>query len=127
MSCRDPSEVLRTVLSMNRPELADRAQAVISSHGLAPAMVAQIVAEECLKLWRTLDKDGGQCAIGKVGILAVFPQLNNDVTLILVVSIVTTIFLCHYIQSKQKCIMFQRRETIFCNLPSCVLTQPWWG
>ncbi|KAM5171004.1 spatacsin isoform 1-T2 [Mantella aurantiaca] len=57
---RDPSEVLRTVLSKNRPELADRAQAVISSHGLAPETVAKIVAEECLKLWRNLEKEGGQ-------------------------------------------------------------------
>ncbi|XP_018416859.1 PREDICTED: spatacsin, partial [Nanorana parkeri] len=66
VSSRDPSEVLRTVLSKNRPELADTAQAVISSHGLAPETVAQIVAEERLKLWRTLDKEGGQAEIYNV-------------------------------------------------------------
>ncbi|XP_040198144.1 spatacsin [Rana temporaria] len=60
VSSRDPSEVLRTVLSKNRPELADRAQAVISSHRLTPETVAKIVAEECLKFWRTMDKEGGQ-------------------------------------------------------------------
>ncbi|XP_075063620.1 spatacsin isoform X2 [Mixophyes fleayi] len=60
ISSRDPSEVLRTLLSSRRLELSDRAQAVISSHGLSPDTVAQIVAEESLKIWRTLDKDGGQ-------------------------------------------------------------------
>ncbi|XP_072255220.1 spatacsin [Pyxicephalus adspersus] len=58
VSSQDPSEILRVVLSKNRPELADRAQAVISSHGLAPEMVAQIVAEEYMKLLRSLDKEG---------------------------------------------------------------------
>ncbi|XP_063781560.1 spatacsin [Pseudophryne corroboree] len=60
ISSRDPSEVLRTLLSSYRLELSDRAQAVISSHGLPPETVAQIVAEESLKIWRTLDKEGGQ-------------------------------------------------------------------
>ncbi|KAG8574868.1 hypothetical protein GDO81_009376 [Engystomops pustulosus] len=59
ISSRDPSDVLRTVLSSQRPELCDRAQAVISSHGLSSEIVAQIVAEESLTIWRTLHENGG--------------------------------------------------------------------
>ncbi|KAM9313273.1 spatacsin [Gastrophryne carolinensis] len=66
MSGRDPCEVLHTILSSHRPELADRAQAVISSHRLPPETVAQIVAEESIKLWKTLDKDGGQTEVYNV-------------------------------------------------------------
>ncbi|XP_075714490.1 spatacsin [Rhinoderma darwinii] len=63
VSSRDPSEVLRTLLSSHRPELCDRAQAVITSHGLSPETVAQIVAEGSLKIWRTLHKEGGQSEV----------------------------------------------------------------
>ncbi|XP_068131177.1 spatacsin [Hyperolius riggenbachi] len=63
VSSRDPSEVLRTVLSSHCYDLADRAQAVISSHGLPAETVAQIVAEESLKIWKTAEKEGGQSEI----------------------------------------------------------------
>ncbi|KAM3927193.1 spatacsin [Leptodactylus fuscus] len=60
VSSRDPCEILHTLLSSQRPELCDRAQAVITSHGLSPDTVARIVAEGSLKIWRTLHKEGGQ-------------------------------------------------------------------
>ncbi|XP_069622556.1 spatacsin [Ranitomeya imitator] len=66
VSSRDPSEVLRTLLSSYRPELCGRAQAVITLHGLSPESVAQIVAEESLKMWRTLNKEGGQSEVYNV-------------------------------------------------------------
>ncbi|XP_069842625.1 spatacsin isoform X2 [Dendropsophus ebraccatus] len=58
ISSQEPSDVLGTLLSSQHPELCDRAQAVITSHGLSPEIVAQIVAEGCLKRWRTLHKEG---------------------------------------------------------------------
>ncbi|XP_044135277.1 LOW QUALITY PROTEIN: spatacsin [Bufo gargarizans] len=63
VSSRDPREVLVTLLSSFRPELCDRAQAVITSHGLSPETVAHIVAEGSLKIWRTLNKEGGQSEV----------------------------------------------------------------
>eukprot|EP00079_Xenopus_tropicalis_P022344 XP_012814212.1 PREDICTED: spatacsin isoform X2 [Xenopus tropicalis] len=52
ISSRDPGEILRSLLSSQRPELTDRAQAVINFHGLSPQTVAQIVAEEGVRVWR---------------------------------------------------------------------------
>ncbi|XP_056427549.1 spatacsin [Hyla sarda] len=66
VSSRDPSDVLRTLLSSHRPKLCDRAQAVITSHGLSPETVAQIVAEGSLKIWKTLNKEGGQSEVYNV-------------------------------------------------------------
>ncbi|KAG9488969.1 hypothetical protein GDO78_005140 [Eleutherodactylus coqui] len=63
VSSRDPSEVLRTLLCSHRSELCERAQAVITSHGLSSETVAQIVAEGTLKLWRTLNMEGGQSEV----------------------------------------------------------------
>ncbi|KAM4039369.1 spatacsin [Anomaloglossus baeobatrachus] len=66
VSFRDPSEVLRTLLSSYRPELGDRAQAIITLHGLSPETVAKIVAEGSLKIWRTVNKEGGQSEVCNV-------------------------------------------------------------
>ncbi|KAM4749057.1 spatacsin [Rhinophrynus dorsalis] len=63
VASRDAGEILRSLLSCHRPELSDRAQAVISSHGLSSLTVAQIVAEEGLKGWRALGKEKGQAEV----------------------------------------------------------------
>ncbi|XP_041442860.1 spatacsin isoform X2 [Xenopus laevis] len=52
ISSRDPGDILRSLLSSQRSELTDRAQAVINCHGLSPQTVAQIVAEEGVRVWR---------------------------------------------------------------------------
>ncbi|XP_075439849.1 spatacsin-like [Ascaphus truei] len=65
VSSRDAGEILRSLLSCRRPppDLSDRAQAVISSHGIPPHTVAQIVAEEGLRSWRVLGEERGQAHV----------------------------------------------------------------
>ncbi|XP_009068251.1 PREDICTED: spatacsin, partial [Acanthisitta chloris] len=49
ISAQDPEKVLRAILSSHQPDRARRAQAFISSQGLQPEPVAQLVAEQVLQ------------------------------------------------------------------------------
>ncbi|KAM8972333.1 spatacsin [Pelodytes ibericus] len=66
ISSRDACDILHSLMSCHRPELIDRAQAVISSHKLSSDTVAKIVAEEGLRIWQALDKEGGQTEVRNV-------------------------------------------------------------
>ncbi|KAM4676255.1 spatacsin [Discoglossus pictus] len=63
ISSRDAGDILRSLLSCHRRELSDRAQAVISSHGIPPHTVAQIVVEEGLRVWMALGEERGQAEV----------------------------------------------------------------
>ncbi|XP_054243890.1 spatacsin [Indicator indicator] len=49
MSAHDPEKVLRAILSSCRPDRCRKAQAFISTQGLQPAAVAELVAEEIMQ------------------------------------------------------------------------------
>ncbi|NXN12559.1 SPTCS protein, partial [Indicator maculatus] len=49
MSAHDPEKVLRAILSSRRPDRCRKAQAFISTQGLQPAAVAEMVAEEIMQ------------------------------------------------------------------------------
>ncbi|NXI71697.1 SPTCS protein, partial [Anseranas semipalmata] len=49
MSARDPEEVLRAILSSHQPDRCRKAQAFISTQGLQPETVAELVAEEIMQ------------------------------------------------------------------------------
>ncbi|XP_010183703.1 PREDICTED: spatacsin, partial [Mesitornis unicolor] len=49
MSARDPENVLRAILSSRQPDRGRRAQAFISTQGLQPQSVAELVAEEIMQ------------------------------------------------------------------------------
>ncbi|XP_053319552.1 spatacsin [Spea bombifrons] len=66
ISSRDAIDVLRSLISCRRPELSDRAQAVISSHRLSADTVAKIVAEEGLRIWQAQYKEGGPAEVCNV-------------------------------------------------------------
>lgn len=49
MSVHDPETVLRAILSSRQPDRCRKAQAFISTQGLQPETVAELVAEEILQ------------------------------------------------------------------------------
>ncbi|CAH2274570.1 spatacsin isoform X2 [Pelobates cultripes] len=63
LSSRDASDILRSLISCHRDDLSERAHAVITSHRLSAATVANIVTEEGRRMWQELDKDIGQAEV----------------------------------------------------------------
>lgn len=49
MSAQDPEKVLRAILSSRQPDRGRKAQAFITTQGLRPETVAELVAEEIMQ------------------------------------------------------------------------------
>lgn len=49
MSAHDPEKVLRVILSSHQPDRCRKAQAFITTQGLQPETVAELVAEEIMQ------------------------------------------------------------------------------
>lgn len=49
MSAHDPEEVLRAILASRQPDRCRKAQAFITTQGLQPEIVAELVAEEIMQ------------------------------------------------------------------------------
>ncbi|KAM6308822.1 spatacsin [Aegotheles albertisi] len=60
MSAQDPEKVLRAILSSHQPDRCRRAQAFITTQGLQPGTVAELVAEEIMQELLTSSEGKGQ-------------------------------------------------------------------